>query len=185
MKPPIRTRRWAVFISGRGSNLQALLDQLIDVDIRWVLSSKASAPGLLRARRQGIAATVLPKKIDWAELDRELRRRGIEAIFLAGFMKIIPEDFVRAWAGRMLNVHPSLLPQYPGLNALEKSYDDNAPMGVTVHVVTPEMDAGPQVFQRRALPAGAKAAGVSAREAQVRISRAEQRLVREAVRKWR
>ncbi|HRO68510.1 MAG TPA: formyltransferase family protein, partial [Pseudobdellovibrionaceae bacterium] len=135
MKDSIRSRRWAVFISGRGSNLQALLDQATVQEIRWVLSSKESAPGLLRAKRAGVPYAVLPKKIDWDELDGELRNRGITDLFLAGFMKLVPAPFVERWEGRMLNVHPSLLPAYPGLRAFEKSYEEKQEMGVTAHIV--------------------------------------------------
>lgn len=179
----IRRRRegaWAVFISGRGSNLQAQLDLLSDLSIRLVVSSKADAPGLLRAKRQGVPVLVLPKKIDWMLLQTELERRGVTHLFLAGFMKLIPQDFVRAWENRILNVHPSLLPAYPGLRALETSFADGADMGVTVHVVTPEMDAGPRLLQRRL-----RRRPADLQEAQIEISRTEQRLVREAVLKWK
>lgn len=180
-----RGTRWAVLISGRGSNLQALLDLGANLDVRLVASSKASAPGLLRARRHGVPTLVLPKKIDWAVLERELHARKITHIFLAGFMKLIPADFVNRWESRLLNVHPSLLPAYPGLAALEKSYEDDAAMGVTVHVVTPGMDEGPRLLQRQTLAPEARARGVTPAEAQWRTSLAEQRLVREAAERWR
>lgn len=177
-----REGAWAVFISGRGSNLQAQLDLLSDVNVRLVVSSKASAPGLLRAKRQGIPALVLPKKIDWTLLDAELKRRGIARIFLAGFMKIVPENFVRSWENRILNVHPSLLPAHPGLRAIENSFESGGEMGVTVHVVTPEMDAGPRLLARRTRRAGVVSEIATELLA---ISRAEQRLVREAVSRWK
>lgn len=177
-----RPRRWAVFISGRGSNLQALLDLGSQIDLRWVLSSKAKAAGLLRARRAGITSTVLPVHVDWKKLDQDLRERGIERIFLLGFMKLIPAEFLDSWEGRVLNVHPSLLPHYPGLRALEKSFEEKAQMGVTVHLVTPEMDAGPILLQGKTLKAAS--ADVTLEEAELRISRMEHRLVREAALKW-
>lgn len=177
-----RPRRWAVFISGRGSNLQALLDLGSEIELRWVLSSKAKAPGILRAKRAGIPTTVLPAQIDWTALDLELRRRGIDQIFLLGFMKIIPAEFLKSWENRILNVHPSLLPQYPGLHALEKSFEDRASMGATVHIVTPEMDAGPIVLQGKTLKAGFSEIDLA--EACLRISKMEHRLVREAALKW-
>lgn len=175
-----RPSRRAVLISGRGSNLQALID-LGDSRLSLVISSKADAPGLRRARRAGIPTLVLPKKIDWSAVDQELRRRGITQIFLAGFMRLLPEAFVRGWSGRILNVHPSLLPAYPGLSALEKSHSDRAPMGVTVHVVVPEMDAGPVRFQKK-IAIGSD--WPTLQQAQWRISQVEQRLVREAWQKW-
>lgn len=177
-----RRRTWAVFISGRGSNLQALLDLRADVEIRLVVSSSAKAPGLLRARRQGVPTLVLPKKIDWTALDVELRERGITHLFLAGFMKIVPAEFVDRWTNRILNVHPSLLPAYPGLHALEISHAEGAEMGVTVHVVTAGMDEGPRLLQRRCLRKGHSQ---SLETARIEIARTEQKLVREAVARWR
>lgn len=184
-KTPFRERRWAVMISGRGSNLQALLDLAGETPVRWVLSSRADAPGLRRARRAGVPATVLPKKIDWVALDRELRARGITHLFLCGFMKIVPAEFVERWAGRILNVHPSLLPAYPGLKSFERAFEEEAVGGVTVHVVTPEMDAGPRLLQMQVTPARARARGLTLENAQYRLSRGEQRLVREALLKWK
>jgi phosphoribosylglycinamide formyltransferase-1 len=175
--------RWAVFISGRGSNLQALLDFLPEVDVRWVLSSKSEAQGLIRARRFGIPFEVLPSKIDWKKLDLDLRRRGITHLFLAGFMKMIPAEFVQAWAGRMLNVHPSLLPAYPGLRAMETSFDEGALMGATVHIVTAEMDAGPRLLQREVRPSVRGESGWTS--ARTLMAMAEHRLVREAASRWR
>jgi len=189
VKRSARTRsladvKWAILISGRGSNLQAILDSASAVDVRLVVSSKASAPGLLRAKRMGVPTLVLPKKIDWIELDRELRSRGIDRVFLAGFMKIVPAEFVAKWEDRIVNVHPSLLPAYPGLNAIESSHAEGADMGVTVHVVTPEMDAGPRLLQRRCSVAEVRASEFPLAAASLLISRAEQRLVREAVVRW-
>ncbi len=131
--------------------MQAVLDGLSHLDVRLVLSSKAEAAGVRRARRQGVATEILPKVIDWRLVDQTLRTRGITHIFLLGFMKIVPGDFVDKWAGSILNVHPSLLPKFPGLKAIESSHAAGAAMGVTVHVVTPEMDAGPVLLQRQVL----------------------------------
>lgn len=182
LRPNLRRNTWAVLISGRGSNLQALLDLKSDVDLKLVVSSSAKAPGLLRAKRQGVETLVLPKKIDWTELDRELRARNISHVFLAGFMKIVPPEFVAKWENRIVNVHPSLLPAFPGLKAIELSHAAGADMGVTVHVVTPEMDAGPRLLQRKCMTAGH---GQSLEIAQIAVARTEQRLVREAVARWR
>lgn len=181
----LRPPTWAVMISGRGSNLQAQLDLLSQVNLRWVISSKSSAAGILRARRHGIPVTVLPKKIDWVDLDRQLQQRRITHLFLAGFMKLIPESFVEKWQGRILNVHPSLLPAFPGLEAIEKSHAAGAPMGVTVHVVTPEMDAGPKLFQGAISTTGLDWQRVTLDQSALRISRLEQRLVREGILRWR
>src|SRR5688500_7867576 len=100
--------RIAIFISGRGSNMQALLDLPANVRCVLVVSSKANAPGLLRARRQGIPTLVLDKKIDYEALHLELLKRKIERIFLAGFMKVVPASFIEKWQGKIVNLHPSL-----------------------------------------------------------------------------
>lgn len=180
------SKAWAVLISGRGSNLQALLDLAPEIDLRRVYSSSAKAAGLRRARRQGISTHILKAPIDWLELDRELRRAGVERIFLAGFMRLVPESFVNAWRGRILNVHPSLLPAYPGLKSFERSWSEGAAVGASVHVVVPELDAGPVLLRRVAVPAeaGRVLAPFESRQAQRRLSRAEQFLVREAARRW-
>lgn len=138
--------RWALFISGRGSTAQAVMDVIDWVNVRVVVSSRANAPGLFKARRAGIPTMILPqdadKQVRWSELHQSLQQRGIERIFLLGFMRIIPESFLKPWSGRIWNVHPSLLPLYPGAKALESALVDNADVGVSIHDVIPEMDAG-------------------------------------------
>lgn len=181
----VRGSRWAVFISGRGSNMQALLDLCEEVHFALVVSSSANAPGLIRAKRQGIPTLILEKKINWQQLSDELIKRGINKIFLAGFMKLIPESFVNQWTNKILNVHPSLLPLYPGLRAIENSYMDGAAMGASVHIVVPEMDAGKLLFQQKALAEDCSGRHqLSLAQVQLLISRAEQRLVREAALRW-
>lgn len=168
-------QRWAVFLSGRGSTAQAIFDQIDQHDIRLVISSKENAYGLKRAARLGIPTLILPKEINWVSLNAELTRRGIDRIFLLGFMRLIPAEFLKFWEGRIWNIHPSLLPSYPGLKAIEKSFQDRAPMGVTIHDVIPEMDAGPKRLQ--------KSIGMvqswNLNDAEVRIAITEQRLIRE------
>lgn len=180
------SKAWAVMISGRGSNLQALLDLRPEVDVRIVYSSNTKAPGLRRARRAGCPVRVLKGPIDWAGLDAELRHLGIEGVFLLGFMKIVPDFFVKAWDGRILNVHPSLLPAYPGLKSFERSMQEGAAVGATVHLVIPELDAGPRLAQSVAIAAepGRTTAEEGWRLAQRRLSRVEQMLVRETARRW-
>lgn len=141
-------KRWAVFISGRGSNLQSWLDETEQSQIALVLSSNASAEGLLKAKRFGVATEVLEKKIDWAQLQNLLNTYRVTHLMLAGFMKILPDHFVNQWTGRIFNLHPSLLPSFPGLQALEKSFANKAPLGVSLHEVVAEMDAGPLVYQK-------------------------------------
>ena len=176
--------RWAVFISGRGSNLAALLEMRDFVDISLVVSSRADAPGVLRAKRAGVPVLLLDKKIDWLKLDKDLRARKITNIFLAGFMRVVPADFVSKWHGRILNLHPSLLPAYPGLKSIERGYDGGADLGVSVHIVNEGVDEGPLVAQRRSL-ISPKAQGYSLEQAEFYLHVDEQRLIRETLLKWK
>jgi phosphoribosylglycinamide formyltransferase-1 len=186
-------RRWGVLISGRGSNLGALIDARETggdsyFDLRLVLSSSPTAVGLLRAKRAGVQTELVPlisgsKKVDWEALDLRLRAAGISHLFLAGFMKIVPASFVERWKGRILNLHPSLLPEYPGLHSIEKAHADGAPLGLTVHEVNEEVDAGRIVLQRRIAGSAPTKLALEAAETFVHID--EQRAVKEAVEKWR
>ena len=150
--------RWCIFISGRGSNLSAAIEECRESgpQISLVVSSDKSAAGLARARRAGIPTISVPllnssrdekPKIDWQELDLKLRSARIDAIFLLGFMKIVPASFLEKWKGRVLNLHPSLLPQFPGLRSIERAIEAGAPLGATVHVVEPKVDSGPIIKQ--------------------------------------
>jgi phosphoribosylglycinamide formyltransferase 1 len=149
----------AVLISGNGSNLQALLDDVAaDADhparITLVISNKPDAYGLERARIAGVATQVISHKnystredFDSA-LDGALKAAGIELVCLAGFMRLLTPAFTEKWAERMLNIHPSLLPAYKGLNTHARALADGAKEhGCTVHYVVPEMDAGPVILQ--------------------------------------
>lgn len=152
-------RRLGVLISGRGSNLKAIMDAIddgrLDASIALVISNKAEAPGLDHARRAGIETLVLGHTAysSREEYDRamvqELNRRGVTLVCLAGFMRLLSPAFVDAFPDRILNIHPSLLPKYPGLHPQQQALDDGAPVsGATVHVVNKELDAGPVVLQR-------------------------------------
>ncbi len=176
-------RRWAVLISGRGSNLGALLDLRDGVDVALVVSSSPSAYGLLRARRAGVPTRVLPRPIDWPALDAELRALGVTHVFLAGFMRIVPETFVVAWENRLVNLHPSLLPKYPGLKSIERAFAADDDVGVTVHAVDAGVDTGPIVARRRSLNRP-KGRGYSLELAELQVHIDEQRLVREVALKW-
>ncbi|MCX7977692.1 MAG: formyltransferase family protein [Bdellovibrionaceae bacterium] len=168
---------WAIFISGRGSNLAALLD-LPWLDVRVVVSSKADAQGILRARRVGIPVRVLERQIDWIQLDSDLRNLGVTKIFLAGFMRLLPPAFVDRWRGRVFNIHPSLLPLFPGKEALERSFVNGGPIGVTIHEAVAEVDAGPILLQRKLYDSSR---GLTLDQVRILISRVEQNLIREAV----
>lgn len=150
-------RKVAVLISGRGTNLRALIDSTKDAGhparIALVLSNKADAEGLEIAREHGIETAVIPSKgkaraeFD-AILDTVLRAKGIDYICLAGFMRLLTADFVQAWYGRMINIHPSLLPAFKGTDVHARVIDSGTRFtGCTVHFVSPEVDAGPIILQ--------------------------------------
>lgn len=150
--------RIAVLISGEGRNLQALIEacaaQRIDGEIVLVLSNRAQARGLLRAQQAGIATATLAHR-DYAsreDFDAAMLRVLAEArpdfVVLAGFMRILTPAFIRAYAGRLLNIHPSLLPRHPGLNTHQAVIDaGETEHGATVHFVTEELDGGPRIIQ--------------------------------------
>ena len=149
--------RVGVLISGRGTNLQALLDaareERLGGDVVVVISNVAGAPGLERAREAGVESLVLDhrgreREAYDAELVRELRARRVDLVCLAGFMRRLSPVFVQAFAGRLLNVHPSLLPAFPGLEAQRQALDYGAKVsGATVHFVDEALDSGPIVLQ--------------------------------------
>ena len=153
-------RRIAILISGRGSNLQAFIDAkasgALDCDIALVLSNNPDAAGLDRAQAAGVPTDcVNHREFESREaFDRALAARvtkaGADLVILAGFMRILTSEFLTPFAGRLLNVHPSLLPKYPGLNTHQRALDaGDSEAGVTVHFVTPELDGGPPVVQAR------------------------------------
>lgn len=150
----------AVLISGRGSNMVALakagLEGRIPARVTAVISDRADAPGLERARELGIAATVVPPsshpgRAAYGEaLATAVAASDPGLVALAGFMRILDSGFVRRYEGRMFNVHPSLLPAYPGLHTHRRVLEAGDRVhGCTVHFVTEELDAGPAVLQAR------------------------------------
>ena len=161
MPTPQATRshpRLAVLISGRGSNLQSIIDAIeggaLDATIAVVVSSRAGAAGILRAREAGIAAVHLnPREYpdrrayDGALVDL-LRARAVDLVCLAGFMRLVGAVLLEAFPNRILNIHPSLLPSFPGLEAQQQALDHGVRVsGATVHLVTAELDAGPIILQ--------------------------------------
>ena len=151
-------RRIGVLISGRGSNLQATIDSIaagrLDAEIAVVISNKADAAGLERARAAGIETLYINHKdypsreaFDLAVVG-ELRQRDVALVCLAGFMRLLSAAFVEAFPNRILNIHPSLLPAFPGLDGQRQAWEYGVKAsGATVHIVTPELDAGPIVRQ--------------------------------------
>ena len=151
-------RRIGVLISGRGSNLQAIIDSVaggrLDATIAVVISNRADAAGLDRAQRAGIETLRIDHRpyASREAFDRavagELRKRDVALVCLAGFMRLLSAEFVDAFPNRILNVHPSLLPAFPGLNGQAQAWEYGVKVsGATVHVVTAELDAGPIVRQ--------------------------------------
>jgi len=148
--------RVGVLISGRGSNLSALLAATrapdFPAEIVVVTSNRAAAPGLEIARTNGVPAAVIPSRADRAAheaaIDTVLRDHRVELVCLAGYMRLLTPYLVGRWAGRMLNIHPSLLPAFPGLDTHARALAAGvARHGATVHVVTERMDEGPIVAQ--------------------------------------
>ncbi|MSP89268.1 MAG: phosphoribosylglycinamide formyltransferase [Alphaproteobacteria bacterium] len=148
----------AVLISGRGSNLQSLIDACAAKDfpaeIALVISNRAAAQGLARASHAGIATATIDHKavadraaFD-AALDRAIRASGAGLVCLAGFMRLLTPGFVAAWRDRMINIHPSLLPAFPGLHTHERALAAGCRFaGCTVHFVRAETDTGPIIAQ--------------------------------------
>ena len=154
----MRNRRIAILISGRGSNLQALIDAIADgrlrAEIAVVISNKADAYGLERARAAGIETLTIghrdyPSRDAFEEvLVRELRARDVSLVCLAGFMRLLGRTFLDAFPNGILNIHPSLLPSFPGVDAQRQAWEHGAKVaGATVHFVTGELDGGPIVMQ--------------------------------------
>ncbi|MBV8917507.1 phosphoribosylglycinamide formyltransferase [Bradyrhizobium sp.] len=152
-------RRVAILISGRGSNMAALIQaasaENFPAEIAVVISNRADAPGLQKARAAGVPTVVVESKpfgrdraAFEATLQGELDRHGIELVCLGGFMRLFTADFVKRWYGRMLNIHPSLLPSFPGLDPHGQALRAGVKIsGATVHFVIPETDAGPILMQ--------------------------------------
>lgn len=146
--------RIAVLISGRGSNLSALLGNECGGDIVVVGSNKADAKGLDIARDAGVATFAISHK-DFASreafdaaLVSELDKHRVDLVVLAGFMRILTPVFTNAFAGRLINIHPSLLPSFPGVDTHERALAEGVKLhGCTVHFVTPELDRGPIIMQ--------------------------------------
>jgi phosphoribosylglycinamide formyltransferase-1 len=152
-------RRLGVLISGRGSNLQAIIDAIgegrLDAEIAVVISNRADAAGLDRARDAGLETLYISHRafasrddFDRALVDA-LRARQVDLVCLAGFMRLVGQPMLDAYAGAILNIHPSLLPAFPGVDAQRQALEHGVKLtGVTVHLVTPELDGGPIVVQR-------------------------------------
>ena len=154
-----RRARLGILISGRGSNMIALADAVRDekipnAEVAVVISDKASAAGLLKAGERGIETLVIERRgRARAEHDREmvteLKARRVDLVCLAGYMRLLSSEFLAAFPRRILNIHPSLLPLFPGLDAQQQAIDHGATVsGCTVHFVDETLDGGPVIAQR-------------------------------------
>ena len=156
-------KRVAVLISGRGSNMMALVEAAkapgFPAEIVLVLSNKADAAGLAFAREHGIATSVIEHRTygkDRAAFDAAMQAalevHGVEIVCLAGFMRLLTSGFCEAWAGRMINIHPALLPSFKGLDTHARALEAGVKLhGCTTHFVTPGMDEGP-IIKQAAVP---------------------------------
>jgi phosphoribosylglycinamide formyltransferase 1 len=157
-QPPSTSRAIGVLISGRGSNLQALIDAMaerrLDARIALVISNRADAQGLVHARDAGIEAIAIDHRAFASRaafeeaLVAELRARAVSLVCLAGFMRLLGPTFLGAFSHAILNIHPSLLPAFPGVDAQRQAWAHGVKIaGATVHLVTGELDGGPIVTQ--------------------------------------
>jgi phosphoribosylglycinamide formyltransferase-1 len=148
-----------ILISGRGSNMVAIVDavksgEIPASEVAVVISDKADAGGLAKARERGVETVVIErngrKRAEHdAEIVGELKKRGVELVCLAGYMRLLSPEFVQAFPNRILNIHPSLLPAYPGLKVHERVLAAGETVsGCTVHLVNEDLDAGPIILQR-------------------------------------
>ena len=150
-------KRLGILISGRGSNFEAIADHVaagdLAAEIAVVISNRPQAPGLDAARRRGIHAVSIPSKgYDREVYDRmlieELDKHQVDLVCLAGFMRLLSAPFIRHFPNRILNIHPSLLPAFPGLDAQHQALEHGVKIaGCTVHFVDEQLDAGPIVLQ--------------------------------------
>ena len=155
-----RTPKIVVLISGSGSNLQAIIDavasQEFEAEIAAVISNKENVQGLERAKKAEIPTCVIAHQ-DYPErtafdsrLLQEIEKHQPDLVVLAGFMRILTADFVRRYEGRLINIHPSLLPKYPGLHTHKRVLENgDSEHGVSVHFVTAELDSGPNIIQAK------------------------------------
>ena len=150
-------KRLGILLSGRGSNFEAIANNVaagdLNAEIAAVISNRAEARGLEIARARGLPAVLMPSQgVAREEYDRslvtELRNRGVELVCLAGFMRLLSAEFCRAFPLRVLNIHPSLLPSFPGLEAQRQALEHGVKIsGCTVHFVDEQLDSGPIILQ--------------------------------------
>ncbi len=151
-------KKLGILISGRGSNFEAIADSIqegkLQAEIAIVISNRGDAPGLESAKRRGLNASCIPSKgrireEHDADVIRALKNAQVDLVCLAGYMRLLSPQFVQAFPNRILNIHPSLLPAFPGLDAQKQALDYGAKVsGCTVHIVDEHLDHGPIVVQK-------------------------------------
>lgn len=151
-------KKLGILLSGRGSNFLAIADSIqaghLPAEIAIVISNRADAPGLEAARRRGLNARLIPSKgrvreEHDAEVVAALKQANVDLVCLAGYMRLLSPEFVRAFPNRIVNIHPSLLPAFPGLDAQRQALDYGAKIsGCTVHLVDEHLDHGPIILQK-------------------------------------
>jgi phosphoribosylglycinamide formyltransferase-1 len=154
--PPLK--KLGVLLSGRGSNFEAVADSIktgkLQAEIAIVISNRAEAPGLESARRHGLSAQLIPSKgrvreEHDAEVVAALKQAQVDLVCLAGYMRLLSPEFVRAFPDQIVNIHPSLLPAFPGMDAQKQALDYGAKItGCTVHFVDEHLDHGPIILQK-------------------------------------
>jgi phosphoribosylglycinamide formyltransferase 1 len=151
-------KQLGILLSGRGSNFEAIADSIkasrLQAQIALVISNRADAPGLESARRRGLTTRLIPSKgrvreEHDAEVVAALKEAGVDFVCLAGYMRLLSPEFIRAFPNRILNIHPSLLPVFPGLAAQKQAIDHGVKIsGCTVHFVDEHLDHGPIILQK-------------------------------------
>jgi phosphoribosylglycinamide formyltransferase-1 len=180
-------KRIGILLSGRGSNFEAIADSVaagrIEAEIAAVISNRPTARGLEIARERGLPALCIPSKdVPREEYDRlllaELKNRQVDLVCLAGFMRLLTPEFCQAFPLRILNIHPSLLPAFPGLDAQKQALEHGVKIsGCTVHFVDPQLDSGPIILQAAVPVLGNDTAG----SLSARILAEEHRIYSEAI----
>ncbi|MCO5114045.1 MAG: hypothetical protein M9899_07715 [Bdellovibrionaceae bacterium] len=148
-------QKWALFFSGRGNNMRALLRVHPEGAPRpFLVCNNAKAEGIAKAKELGYEPHLIKAPYDYKALAQLLQEQGVTHIFLLGYMRIVPSSFASQWANRIFNLHPSLLPLYPGLDSIKRAFLNHDDIGVTIHHVTEGVDEGEAVMQKCVFPKG-------------------------------
>ncbi len=144
-------KKWALFFSGRGTNLEAILKKY---STSWksppiLVTNNPKSLGIEIGKKFNLEIHILEKPINYLNLHEILKNQNVDRIFLLGFLKIIPASFLSEWHNRIFNLHPSLLPLYPGLKSIDRAYEDKSAIGVTIHKVTEGIDQGEILLQKQ------------------------------------